>query len=62
MYNIETKPFGFKLTFSDFIKADEMLQWVDESKKVLGSVNISCSYQRSENIKIYRPNLPDHPV
>ena len=35
MYNIEKKEYGFKLTFGDFIKAEEMKQWVDTSKKVL---------------------------
>ncbi len=35
MYSIEKKDYGFKLTFSDFIKADEMARWVDESKKAL---------------------------
>jgi len=37
MYKIEKKPFGFKLTFGDFIKAEEMLQWVEESKKTLAA-------------------------
>jgi len=35
MYKIEKKPFGYYLTFSDFIKADEMAQWVEDSKQSL---------------------------
>ena len=35
MYKIERQDYGFKLTFADFIKADEMRQWVEESKKAL---------------------------
>ncbi|MFY0688699.1 MAG: hypothetical protein JXQ90_16110 [Cyclobacteriaceae bacterium] len=38
MYNIETKNFGVKLTFSGFIQADEMNNWVEDSKKVLPSL------------------------
>ncbi len=35
MYKIEKKPYGYKLTFGDMIKADEMKKWVDESKTAL---------------------------
>lgn len=35
MYNIEIKDYGYKLTFGDYIKADEMKQWVEESKQAL---------------------------
>lgn len=35
MYKIEKKNWGFKVTFDGFIKADEMHQWVEESKKLL---------------------------
>lgn len=37
MYKIEKKPYGYKLTFGDFIKTDEMKNWVDESRKALVS-------------------------
>ncbi len=37
MYKIEKAPYGFKLTFAGFIQADEMKQWVDESKTALVS-------------------------
>jgi hypothetical protein len=37
MYKIEKKLYGYKLTFSDFIQADEMQLWVDESERVLKS-------------------------
>jgi len=35
MYKIEKKDWGYKLTFSDFIKAEEMQRWHDESKQIL---------------------------
>lgn len=35
MYSIEKKDYGFKLTFGGFIKAEEMEQWRQESKKAL---------------------------
>lgn len=37
MYKIERKVYGYKLTFADYIKADEMKKWVDDSKKTLTS-------------------------
>jgi hypothetical protein len=37
MYNIEKKPYGFKLTFDGFIKLDEMTKWVEDSKSKLNS-------------------------
>lgn len=35
MYTIERKPYGFKLTFADLIKPDEMKKWVDESQRAV---------------------------
>ena len=35
MYKIEKADFGFKLEFEGFIKADEMREWFEESKKLL---------------------------
>jgi hypothetical protein len=35
MYKIEKKDYGFYLTFAGFIRADEMRQCVEESKKAL---------------------------
>jgi hypothetical protein len=35
MYKIEKKDYGYKLTFGDFIKEDEMKKWVEESKFAL---------------------------
>jgi hypothetical protein len=35
MYKIEKKDFGFKLTFGDFMKAEEMTKWLEETKKAL---------------------------
>jgi hypothetical protein len=37
MYSIEKKDFGYKLVFGDFIKADEMKKWVEESRKALAA-------------------------
>lgn len=37
MYKIEKEDYGFKLTFGDFIKAEEMMAWVDESKNALAA-------------------------
>ncbi|MFH0736232.1 MAG: hypothetical protein V1773_15610 [bacterium] len=37
MYKIEKKDYGFKLTFSDFIKTEEMNIWLKESQKLLMS-------------------------
>ena len=39
MYKIERKDYGVRLTFGDFIKVDEMTNWVEESKTVLGSIS-----------------------
>jgi hypothetical protein len=39
MYKIEKKDFGVKLTFGDFIKVEEMTNWLNESKKVLDSIS-----------------------
>lgn len=35
MYSIEKKKFGYKITFAEMIKEDEMKKWCDESKKAL---------------------------
>lgn len=35
MYTIEKKDYGYKLVFGEFIKAEEMQKWVEESKKHL---------------------------
>ncbi len=35
MYKIERKPFGFKLTFADSIKVEEMQAWADEAKRAV---------------------------
>jgi len=37
MFKIDRENYGYKLTFSGTIKADEMEQWVEESKKELAS-------------------------
>ena len=35
MYTIKRTKYGYKLTFGDFISEDEMMKWVEESKKAL---------------------------
>lgn len=35
MYKIEKKDFGYKLAFGEFIHAEEMKQWVEESEIAL---------------------------
>lgn len=35
MYRIEKKPWGFKLTFGDFIKHEEMNQWYEDAEREL---------------------------
>jgi len=35
MYRIEKTDYGFKLEFEGFIQADEMREWLEESKKIL---------------------------
>ena len=35
MYKIEKKDYGYKLIFAGFIEAEEMKEWVNESKKIL---------------------------
>lgn len=35
MYKIEKEPWGYKLTFGDFIQNEEMTKWVEESKAAL---------------------------
>jgi hypothetical protein len=37
MYRIETRDYGYKLTFAGSIKADEMKAWVQESKTILAA-------------------------
>lgn len=39
MYKIEIKDYGYKLTFADFIKAEEMQDWVKESEKALSKAS-----------------------
>jgi len=37
MYQIQTTPYGFRLTFGGFIQLAEMQKWRDESKAALAS-------------------------
>lgn len=39
MYKIEKMNYGFKLTFGEFINAEEMKQWVNDSEKELETVS-----------------------
>lgn len=37
MYKIEKKPYGYQLTFGDFINKEEMAKWVSDAEKALAS-------------------------
>jgi len=37
MYKIEKENYGFKITFSDFMKEDEMQRWLMETERVLAT-------------------------
>lgn len=39
MFNIEKKNYGVALTFDGFIKKEEMQEWVNETKKVVPTMN-----------------------
>jgi len=39
MYNIEKKDYGVRLTFGDFMKVDEMTNWVNDSIGILDSLS-----------------------
>ena len=37
MHKVEKTGYGYKLTFADFVKPEEMKQWLEDSKKALSS-------------------------
>lgn len=39
MYKIENTDYGFKIVFEEFIQADEMREWFEESRKKLENVS-----------------------
>jgi len=57
MYKINKKEFGFHLVFADFIKADEMQQWVSDSQKALVSSN--GEFGVFIDLRALKPLLPD---
>lgn len=57
MYKIEKKEYGFNLLFSDFVKADEMKQWVNDSEKVLAPSN--GEFGVFIDMRTLKPLLPD---
>lgn len=57
MYKIESKNYGYKLTFSEYIKADEMKNWVEESKEKLK--NSSNSFGIFVDMRTLKPLAAD---
>ncbi len=54
MYKIENTDYGFKIVFEGFIRADEMRDWLEESKKKLenvsGSFNVLVDMRRMKTL------------
>lgn len=57
MYKIEKKEFGYKISFADFIKADEMKNWLVDSEKTLATV--SGKFSVFIDMRDLKPLLPD---
>jgi len=57
MYKIDKKEYGFYLVFADFIKMDEMQQWVKDSEKALTSSN--GKFGVFIDMRSLKPILPD---
>lgn len=57
MYKISKENYGFKLEFSDFINADEMKRWVEESKSSL--VGAASEFGVLVDMRNLKPLLPD---
>ncbi len=57
MYKIDKKEYGFQLLFADFIKADEMQQWVNDSEKALAGT--SGKFGVLIDMRTLKPLLPD---
>ena len=57
MYKIEKKEYGFRISFADFIKADEMKNWVTDSEKALSST--SGKFGVFIDMRELKPLLPD---
>ncbi len=53
MYKIEKTGYGFKLTFADFINAEEMKKWVEDSKKAL--LTTSSGFHIFVNMRTLKP-------
>ena len=61
MYKIEETLYGYRLVFGDFIKADEMAQWVEESKKTLaGAPNEFGIFVDMRTLKPLPPDAQVH--
>jgi len=57
MHKIEKTNFGYKLMFGDFINADEMKKWVDESRSVL--TNAKSEFGIFVDMRTLKPLPPD---
>jgi DUF971 family protein len=60
MFKIEKNDFGYRLTFSDFIKEDEMKQWLEESRSTL--INSSGSFGVFVDMRTLKPLTPEAQV
>ncbi len=57
MYKIEKKPWGYYLTFGDFMTAVEMKAWVDESKTQLKTA--ASDFGVFVDMRTLKPLLPE---
>mgnify|MGYP006288896929 CR=1 FL=1 len=57
MYSIERTGYGYKLTFGDFIQAEEMKKWVEDSKAKL--VSAPSSFTVLIDMRTLKPLGPD---
>lgn len=57
MYKIENRDYGYRLTFGDFISANEMKEWFEESKIVLQSAQ--APFGVFVDIRTLRPLLSE---
>lgn len=53
MYKIEKTSYGYKITFSDFISAEELTKWLAESKSLLATQ--SSKFQNFIDMRALKP-------
>lgn len=57
MYSIEKTNYGYKLVFGDFIKAEEMAKWVEESRSAL--LSAPDKFGVFIDMRTLKPLMPD---